>query len=113
MYVATGPSKTATRPSSIFSPIRRASYACPACGNGHCPLDARLDLARDSLSPGVRRLAGRFGALLPFAEAADSLAAASRVQLSASTVRSVTEAIGTRREGVKRPHGDLTATLAP
>jgi len=58
-----------------------------------------LGLARDSLSPGVRRLAGRFGALLPFAEAADSLAAAARVQLSASTVRTVTEAVGARREG--------------
>ena len=78
--------------------VRRAYYACAACGQGHCPLDAALGLARDSLSPGVRRLACRFGALLPFAEAADSLAEAGRVQLSASTVRSVTEAVGARRE---------------
>lgn len=78
--------------------VRRAYYVCGACGHGHCPLDAALGLARDSLSPGVRRLACRFGALLPFAEAADSLAEAGRVQLSASTVRSVTEAVGARRE---------------
>ena len=78
--------------------VRRAYYACPRCGHGHCPLDGALGLARDSLSPGVRRLACRFGALLPFAEAAQSLAAAARVQLSASTVRSVTEAVGARRE---------------
>jgi hypothetical protein len=78
--------------------IRRAYYACPACGQGYCPLDAVLGLDRDSLSPGVRRLAGRFGALLPFAEAARTLAEASRVQLSASTVRAVTEAVGARRE---------------
>jgi hypothetical protein len=78
--------------------VRRADYACAACGHGHCPLDAALGLARDSLSPGVRRLACRFGALLPFAEAADSLAEAARVSLSASTVRALTEAVGARRE---------------
>ena len=78
--------------------VRRAYYACATCGHGHCPLDAVLGLARDSLSPGVRRLACRFGALLPFAEAADALAEAARVRLSASTVRLVTEAVGERRE---------------
>lgn len=78
--------------------MRRAYYACPRCGHGTCPLDAALGLGRDSLSPGVRRLSGRFGALLPFTEAARSLAEAARVQVSASTVRTVTEAIGARRE---------------
>lgn len=78
--------------------IRRAYYACAGCGHGHCPLDAALGLARDGLSPGARRLTGRFGALLPFAEAARTLADAARVQVSASTVRVVTEAAGARRE---------------
>jgi hypothetical protein len=78
--------------------MRRAAYACPTCGHGHCPLDVTLGLQRDSLSPGLRRLTGRFGALLPFAEAAKSLHVAAGVQLSASTVRSVTERIGTRYE---------------
>jgi hypothetical protein len=78
--------------------LRRAYYACPACGAGHCPLDAVLGLTRDSLSPGVRRLAGRLGALLPFAEAARTLAETARVHLSASTIRTVTEAVGALRE---------------
>jgi len=78
--------------------VRRASYACVQCGQGHCPLDAALGIQRDSLSPGVRRLACRLGALLPFAEAAVTLAETARVQLSASTVRGVTEAVGGRRE---------------
>jgi hypothetical protein len=78
--------------------VRRAYYACLTCGQGHCPLDAALGLARDSLSPGVRRLAGRCGALLPFAEAARTLAETALVQLSPSTVRTVTEAVGARRE---------------
>lgn len=80
--------------------IRRAYYACPGCGQGHAPLDAALGLERDSHSPGVRRLAWRFGGRLPFAQAAQSLAEAARIQLSASTVRTLTEAIGARREQV-------------
>ena len=68
------------------------------CGHGHCPLDAVLGLSRDSLSPGVRRVAGRLGALLPFAEAARTLAETARVQLSASTLRAVTETVGARYE---------------
>lgn len=44
--------------------------------------------------------------MLPFAEASASLAAAAQVQVSASTVRTVTEAIGARREH------DLTTEIA-
>jgi hypothetical protein len=78
--------------------VRRAYYACPQCGHGVCPLDAALGVARDSHSPGVRRLAARFGALLPFGPAAATLGEAAGVRLSVSTVRSVTEALGARRE---------------
>ena len=78
--------------------IRRAYYACVTCGHGHCPLDAALGLARDSHSPAVRRLACRCGALLPFAEAAATLAQAASVHVSASTVRTLTEAVGAQRE---------------
>lgn len=86
--------------------IRRAYYACPQCGAGYAPLDAVLGLARDSLSPGVRRLASRCGARLPFAEAARTLGETARVHLSASTVRTVTEAVGAQREH------EVAATIA-
>ena len=78
--------------------VRRAYYHCGACHTGHAPLDRTLDLQRDSHSPGVRRLASRFGALLPFGPAAATLADAARIQLSPSTVRVVSEAVGARRE---------------
>jgi hypothetical protein len=78
--------------------VRRAYYACRSCGRGRAPLDGALGLARDSHGPGVRRLAARFGALLPFAQAAATLAEAAGVRLSASEVRGVTEAAGARRE---------------
>jgi len=78
--------------------VRRAYYRCPTCGAGQSPLDARLGLARDSHSPGVRRLTSRLGALLPFRQAAATLAETAGVQLSASTVRVVTEQVGTVQE---------------
>ena len=78
--------------------LRRAYYHCAACGRGQAPLAGRLGLARDSHSPGVRRRLGRFGARLPFAQAAEELAEAAGVRTSPSTVRVVTEAIGARRE---------------
>jgi len=82
--------------------VRRAYDACSACGHGRCPLDARFGLERDGHRPGVRRLACRFGALLPFARAAATLEEAAGVRLSASTVRGVTEALGARRDGEVR-----------
>jgi hypothetical protein len=78
--------------------LRRAYDACPACRTGHAPLDAPLGVARDRHSPGVRRLMARFGARLPFTQAVEDLAEAAGVQTSASTVRTVTEAVGGRRE---------------
>jgi len=78
--------------------VRRACYWCPACGHGWCPLDAALGMGRDSHSPGIRRGLGRLGALLPFAQAAATLAEVAGVQPSASTVRAVTEGVGARRE---------------
>ncbi|MDQ3702252.1 MAG: ISKra4 family transposase, partial [Chloroflexota bacterium] len=78
--------------------VRRAYTRCPDCGARRLPRDATLGLARDSHSPGVRRLASRFGALLPVAQAAATLHEAAGVQLSARTVRSVTERVGAARE---------------
>ena len=78
--------------------VRRAYYHCQTCHHGHAPLDQSLGLGRDSHSPRVRRLASQFGALLPFTQAAATLSAATRIQLSPSTLRVVSEAVGTRRE---------------
>ena len=86
--------------------LRRAYYRCPRCGAGRAPLDAQLGIARDSHSPGVRRSASQFGALLPFAQGARTLADAAGVQLAPSTVRAVAEAAGARREQ------ELTADVA-
>jgi hypothetical protein len=78
--------------------LARTYACCPACGACRAPSDAALGLARDSHSPGVRRLASRCGALLPFAQAAATLGELAGIQLSPSTARTVTEAVGTSRE---------------
>ena len=78
--------------------LRRAYYHSAACGLRQLPLDQHLGLVRDSHSPGVRRLASQFGALLPFAQAAATLADAAAIHLSPSTVRVVSEAVGARRD---------------
>lgn len=92
-----------TRPKGVqtlvgWITLHRTYYRCPTCGQGQVPLDTALGLGRDSTSPGVRRLACRFGALLPFAQAAATLHEAAGVQLSPSTVRTITERLGQQRE---------------
>lgn len=78
--------------------VRRAYEHCGACRHGQVPLDQSLGLARDSHSPRVRHLASQFGALLPCSQAAATLTAAAGLQLSPSTLRVVSEAVGMRRE---------------
>jgi hypothetical protein len=78
--------------------LRRTYYCCAGCGSRHRPLDGQLGLLRDSHSPGVRRLASRLGAQLPFAPAAATLAETAGVQLSTSTVRTLTMQSGAARE---------------
>jgi Uncharacterised protein family (UPF0236) len=92
-----------TRPKGVqtvvgWITLNRTYYRCPACGHGQMPLDTALGVGRDSVSPGVRRLACRFGALLPFAQAATTLDEAAGVHLSPSTVRTLTAQLGTQRE---------------
>jgi hypothetical protein len=92
-----------TRPKEIqtllgWITVRRRYYRCATCKVSQVPLDQHLGLHRDSHSAGVRRLASRCGALLPFAQAASTLREAAGIQLSASTVRTVTEGLGAERE---------------
>lgn len=92
-----------TRPKGVqtlvgWITLHRAYYRCSTCGARAVPRDSALGLTRDSHSPGVRRLASRFGGVLAFAQAAATLDEAAGVRLSASTVRTVTEGVGAARE---------------
>lgn len=50
--------------------LRRAWYHCPGCGHGAAPRDDELGIAGKSMSPGLRKMAARAGAAVPFAAAA-------------------------------------------
>jgi len=50
--------------------IRRAWYHCHRCGHGLAPRDADLGVAGQVMSPGLRKMAARAAAAVPFAKAA-------------------------------------------
>jgi hypothetical protein len=50
--------------------IRRAWYHCCQCGHGLAPRDAELGVAGHTMSPGLRKMAARAAAAVPFAKAA-------------------------------------------
>jgi hypothetical protein len=50
--------------------VRRAWYHCRECGHGLAPRDAELGVAGQAMSPGLRKMAARAAAAVPFAKAA-------------------------------------------
>ena len=50
--------------------VRRAWYHCAECGHGLAPRDAELGVAGQAMSPGLRKMAARAAAAVPFAKAA-------------------------------------------
>jgi len=50
--------------------ISRAWYHCAACRHGFAPRDARLGVAGQAVSPGLRKMIARAAAAVPFAAAA-------------------------------------------
>ena len=75
----------------------RAYYYCPACHQGHVPVDAELGFAAAKLTPAAEKLATLAGTLESFADAAEKLRPTmSGLRLSESTVERTTEAAGAR-----------------
>lgn len=77
--------------------IERSVYEC-RCGHRWRPLDERWDLPKGRLSPGVERVVALMGGLVPFATAQKVLWETARVNVSATTIRTTTEAIGAEME---------------
>ncbi len=50
--------------------VHRAWYHCRTCGHGLAPRDAELGVTGQAMSPGLRRMAARAAAAVPFAKAA-------------------------------------------
>jgi hypothetical protein len=75
--------------------VRRAYYHCAACGCGVLPRDDELGVAGASLSPGLRRMVARAGAVVPFATAGGLLADLAGIRLPTKRIERAAEADGT------------------
>ena len=85
---------------------RRAYYRC-ACGQGQCPLDARLGLRPGQMSEHLTKVAGHFGVREAFEHSADSLAETLGVRLSPNSVRAACQQLG---QQIEAHEAELSAT---
>ena len=81
---------------TVLGPIRlrRAWYHCGQCGHGLAPRDGELAVAGASLSPGLRAMAARAAAAVPFAKAAALVSELAGVTLTAKRIERSAEADG-------------------
>ena len=80
--------------------LPRAYYHCKDCHTGVVPRDDELGLAGTSLTPGLRAMADRVGATVPFAKGAALLAELAGVELNPKAVERTSEADGQALSGV-------------
>jgi hypothetical protein len=81
---------------SVLGPMRivRAYYHDARCHRGDCPMDRKLDVEGTGLSPGVRRMTARVGALRPFAVGSEDLRQLAGIEVDAKQIERTAEAIG-------------------
>lgn len=90
----------------------RAYYHCDHCHRGWFPTDAEMGIEHKQ-TPGCREVVSLTGNLEPFAEAAERLLTKlTGLNLSASTVRRVTEAVG-NDVAVRRAAGETLGPVTP
>lgn len=74
--------------------VRRAYYHCAVCRRGIVPRDEQLGVTGASLSPGLRAMVARAGAVAPFATAADLLAELAGIRLTNKRIERSAETDG-------------------
>jgi hypothetical protein len=74
--------------------VRRPTYVCKRCGQGHAPLDTEFGLGQGVLTPALARVACRAGLEASFGAASDLLDETLGVAVPADAVRRVTERVG-------------------
>lgn len=75
--------------------VHRAWYHCRVCGHGLAPRDAELGVAGQAMSPGLRKMAARAAAAVPFAKAAALVGELAGITLTSKRVCRSAEADGT------------------
>jgi len=82
--------------------LRRPTYSCHGCGQGHAPLDAEVGLGAGALSPGLARVVCRGGIEDSFTDATDVLAETLGVQIRSDLERRTTERMGAVAEAAQQ-----------
>ncbi len=102
---------------TVVGPIRlrRAYYRCATCGTGVVPKDAELGVSGVSMTPGLRAMVARVGALAPFAKAGALLGELAGVELSIKRVERASEADGSALQAAISADAKATAagTVTP
>jgi hypothetical protein len=95
--------------------LRRAWYHCAQCkrgrkhGRGLAPRDAELDVAGQSMSPGLAAMAAMAGAAVPFGRAARLLEGLAGIRLTVKRVERAAEAAGRAAAAAHRARARLIA----
>ena len=100
---------------SVLGPLRleRAYYHCERSDAGFCPRDRALGLEGESLSPGVRRMVGRVGAMVSFAEGHELLRELAGVDVATTHVERAAEDLGREVAEGERHVVEPPVTSAP
>jgi hypothetical protein len=102
---------------TVLGPVmlRRAWYHCPGCGHGLAPRDAELGVAGAAMSPGLRKMAARAAAAVPFAAAARLIGELAGIPLTGRRAGRSAEADGTAAAAVieERAAAIAARTLVP
>jgi hypothetical protein len=75
--------------------VKRAYYYDRECKEGYCPKDAALDIMDTSLSPGVRRIMARVGALRPFGLGHEDIKEMAGIEVNSKEIERVSYQLGT------------------
>lgn len=102
---------------TVLGPIRlrRAWYHCIECRRGVIPRDDQLEVARMSLSPGLRTMIDTAAAAAPFAKAADLLSELAGLALDTKRVERAAEGDGLAAAAAQGDHARaiLTGQITP
>jgi hypothetical protein len=82
---------------TVLGPVslRRAWYHCGECGHGLAPRDAELGVTGHTMSPGLRKMAARAAAAVPFVKAAALVGELAGITLTGKRTGRSAEADGT------------------
>jgi hypothetical protein len=90
--------------------IRRAWYHCDQCHHGLAPRDGQLGIARQGMSPGLRKMTARAAAAVPFAAAAKLVGELAGITLTGRRAGRRAEADGQAAAAQIEAHAGAAAT---